>query len=446
MAFKISSDTIINDNVQFASDLTLVNENGISYITNSGALTSSAAGHELYLGYGSSLVELTVPDVDYSTGVSNLLDFNFATGFANPYSFILKLTGNENRSGFGKSTNTQVASTSPFGTGSEMQSMDVSRDGLHWYFYDQIDNTIKHYTPSTAWAYNSLGGLDGEFTLGAGDDSSGYDGNGNEKIRISENGEYMFRGTPAYLYRYDLSTPWDMSSATLGEKRRWPIQDSDNDAVLQKHWDIKRDGTKIIQTHIKTSFGIGGPGLSYYHRTRLWDLETPWSIDSSSMVLNKKVRYGLRGGAEGIRVSPDNTHILGDGDTLSTTELHKTEWLTPWHLDSTYSNSFGPGTGYSDARQVITTGQQGISHFVVRPGGHYYYGLETNSGPSADFLYLFRIEDSAGNQVPQTFTFPANVHFENGFIEFPYSGQTSYVEFTSIDSGDNWYAKELYKG
>ena len=72
MAFKISSDTIINDNAQFGSDLTLVNENGISYITETGAFTSSASGNDLYLGYGSSLVDITAPNVTYSSGNSNV--------------------------------------------------------------------------------------------------------------------------------------------------------------------------------------------------------------------------------------------------------------------------------------------------------------------------------------------------------------------------------------
>jgi len=431
MAFKISSDIIINDSSQFPEGTIITNLSGV----DSGGFSSTASGHTKNFGWGTSLVELTAPNVDYSTGVSNILNFSFdeATYGENPRRFVLKLTGNENRSGFGRFTNTQVAATSPFGTGSEMQAMEVSRDGLHWYFYDQLDNTIKHYTPSTAWAYNSLGGLDNEFTLGAGADSSGRDGSNAERLRVSEDGNYMFRGTNRYLYRYDMSTPWDISTATLGEYIRWPISSSDGDRNGVSKWDIKRDGTKIIQTDDDFNF------------TRLWDLQTPWSIDSSSMVLNKKVSYGIKAASD-LRVAPENTYILGEDESIFSSELYKTEWLTPWHLDSTYSTSFGPGTGAGDARPVIQTGQQGITTFAVRPGGHYYYGLEINGGPGADFLYLFRIEDSTGNQVPQTFAFPPNVHFEDGYIDFPGTGETSYVEFISIDSGDNWYAKELYRG
>lgn len=431
MAFKISSDIIINDSSQFAEGTDVTNLFGV----DSGGFISTASGHTKNFGWGTSLVELTAPDVDYSTGVSNILNFSFdeATYGENPRRFILKLTGNENRSGFGRFTSTQVDNTSPFGTGAEMQSFEVSRDGFHWYFYDHLANKIKHYTPSSAWAYNSLGNVDDELTLGAGADSSGGDGAFTETLRISEEGNYLFRGTRTHLYRYDMSLPWDLSTASLGEYIRWPVSSAASDANAINRWDIKRDGTKIIQSS------------DDYNISRLWNLETPWSIDSSSMVLNKRVGYGIKSGQD-LRVASENTYILGEDEGISTSGLYKTEWLTPWHLDSTYSTSFGPGTGPGDARPVIQTGQQGIGRFAVRPGGHYYYGLEQNSGPGADFLYLFRMEDSTGNQVPQTFAFPANVHFEDGYIDFPGTGETSYLEFISIDSGSNWYAKELYKG
>lgn len=431
MAFKISSDIIINDSSQFPEGTNITNLSGV----DSGSFSSSASGHTKNLGWGTSLVELTAPDVDYSTGVSNILNFDSAAApqGANPHRFILKLTGNENRSGFGKNTSTQVSLSQPFGGGAEMQSFEVSRDGLHWYFYDHLANKIKHYTPSTAWAWNSLGGADNELTLGAGVDSSGGDGSWTETLRISEEGNFLFRGTRTHLYRYDMSSPWDLSTASLGEYIRWPVSSAASDANEINRWDIKRDGTKIIQSS------------DDYSISRLWNLETPWSIDSSSMVLNKRVGYGIRSGQD-LRVAPENTYILGEDEGIFSSTLYKTEWLTPWHLDSTYSTSFGPGTGPGDARVVISTGQQGIGRFAVRPGGHYYYGLEQNGGPGADILYLFRIEDSTGNQVPQTFAFPPNVHFEDGYIDFPGTGETSYVEFISIDSGDNWYAKELYKG
>jgi len=413
MAFKTSGGIVINDSAGYDEYATVVNTSGI----DSGGFISTASGHTKNLGWGTSLVELTAPDVDYSTGVSNILNFSFdeATYGENPRRFVLKLTGNEARNGFYKGQAVGQTDTSAPG-GTTLYNLKVSEDGLHWYFFDKNDNKVKHRTPGTAWAWNSLGGIDDELTI---TDSTGYF---YTPMAISTEGNYFYRSTLYRLYQYDLSTAWDISSATLTNTFKWPF--SAQVSNTGPRFNFKRDGTKLLVTE---SPFLGGSDI-----LRMYDLSTAWDI--STATLNKKVNYGLA--AEyGNWVSPDSKIIVSQDEGLSTTNWTKYNWLTPWELDSTYSNSFSSGVSMNQS------GQQGIFDFVIRPGGHYLYSIGDNTN-----IYMFNIQDSASSSVPQSFAFPPNVHFEDGYIDFPGDGETSYVEFISIDSGENWYAKELYKG
>ena len=418
MAFKISSDTIINDNAQFGSDLTLVNENGISYITETGAFTSSASGNDLYLGYGSSLVDITAPNVTYSSGNSNVLDFTTDSS-QSVYKFVMKITGN-NGVGGSATFASEVTSSSPTGTGNRFRRFDVSTDGTHWYGYDYQNLKVMHFTASTAWDASTLSSSD-EFSISGTDSASREHSN----IRISENGEYFYRSTIRNIYKYDLSTPWNISSATLASTTPNPLKSPDDDAIIN----LKRDGTKML---------LCDPGAT---KTALYELSAPW--DTSTLTRIKKVNYDFHNnsGVFGLKLSPDGTEVLAFNSSLGTSFITKYNWLTPWELDSTRSNSFSPANG----KQTSTISRT-LTDFIPRPGGHLDYKLLGLSGAFADKLYKYNTTDSAGAVVAEKLQFPGNVHFENGFMEFPDSGQTSYVEFISIDSGDNWYAKELYKG
>jgi hypothetical protein len=414
MAFKISSDTIINDNAQFGSDLTLVNENGISYITNPGAFTSSASGNDLYLGYGSSLVDITAPNVTYSSGNSNALDFSLTGSNQSAYKFVMKIAGNNGIAG-ATTFASEVSSTSPTGTSNRFYRFDASVDGIHWYGYDKLNYKFMHFTASTAWDASTLSSSD-EFSI-SGTDSASRD---LSHIRISENGEYFYRSTLRNIYKYDLSTQWDISSASLASTTPNPLKSPSDDAQIN----FKRDGTKML---------LSDPSAG---RTALYELSTPW--DTSTLTRIKKVDYDFISG-NSLKLSLDGTEVLGLNASVGQTAVWKYNWLTPWELDSTKSNSFSNANQTSSVSRTLTD-------FVPRPGGHLDWKLLPLSGAFADKLYKYNITDSAGAVVAEKLQFPGNVHFENGLIEFPDSGQTSYVEFISIDSGDNWYAKELYKG
>lgn len=413
MAFKISNDIIINDSAQFGSDLTLVNEDGISYITETGAFTSDATGNSLYLGYGSSLVDVTAPNVTYSSGNSNVLDFTTDSS-QSAYKFVMKITGNN---GIGGATTfaSEISSTSPTGSSNRFYRFDASVDGIHWYGYDKLNYKFMHFTASTAWDASTLSSSD-EFSI------SGTDSASRElsHIRISENGEYFYWSTLRNIYKYDLSTPWDISSASLASTTPNPLKNPSNDAVIN----FKRDGTKMLLNDYNTN------------KTVLYDLSTPW--DTSTLTRIKKVDYDFIYNFS-LKLSPDGTEVLGLNTFAGQASVYKYDWLTPWELDSTQSNSF------SSAKQT-SSASRSHTDFIPRPGGHLDWKLNPLVGGFADKLYKYDITDSAGAVVAEKLQFPGNVHFENGFIEFPDSGQTSYVEFISIDSGDNWYAKELYKG
>lgn len=414
MAFKISNDTIINDSAQFGSDLTLVNEDGISYITETGAFTSDASGNSIYLGYGSSLVDVTAPNVTFSSGNSNVLDFTTDSS-QSAYRFVMKITGNRGRRGDANSP-PEISFTSPTGTSNRFYRFDASVDGIHWYGYDRQNDKFMHFTASTAWDASTLS-LSDEFSI-SGTDSASRD---LAHIRISENGEYFYRSTHRNIYKYDLSTPWDISSASLASTTPHPMSPLTFDIAIN----FKRDGTKMLLSDHDAP-----------NKSAIYELSTPW--DTSTLTKIKKVDYGFASG-NSLKLSPDGTEVLGLSSGPIQTTIYKYDWLTPWELDSTRSNSFGDPKATSSVTRTLID-------FVRRPGGHLDWKLLALSGAFADRLYKYDTTDSAGATIAEKLQFPGNVNFENGFIEFPDSGQTSYVEFISIDSGSNWYAKELYKG
>ena len=406
MAFKISSDIIINDSSQFPEGTNITNLSGV----DSGSFSSSASGHTKDFGWGTSLVELTAPNVTYSSGNSNVL--NFSNDSSQSVSrFVMKITGNNGTGGEGAGS--EVTYSSPTGTSNRFYRFDTSVDGIHWYGWDKDNDKVIHFTASTAWDASTLSSSD-ELSI---TDSASRDFS---HIRISENGNYFYRSTLRNIYKYDLSTPWDISSASLASTTPNPFKFPSNDAVIN----FKRDGTKMLLNDYSEN------------RTVLYDLSTPW--DTSTLTRIKKVDYKPFFNPS-LKISPDGTDLLGLYSSFGNTSIYRREWLTPWELDSTESDTFGKQKFYSSITRSIT-------EFIPRPGGHLDYKLLPLSGSFADRLYKYNTTDSAGAVVAEKLQFPGNVHFENGFIEFPDSGQTSYVEFISIDSGENWYAKELYKG
>jgi hypothetical protein len=434
MAFKISSDTIINDNVQLGSDLTLVNENGISYITNPGALTSSASGHALYLGYGSSLIDITAPNVTYSSGISNVLDFYNPGRKQSAYKFVMKIPGNSGVSGFGRSVSTAGFSYIPnFHSGGSREALafDISPDGLHWYIINDDEERVSYYTNTVPWGVSTI-----VFNHNMSTSSQFSTGTSNiRQIRISEDGYWFY--ILAYdnasaldkMHQYTLSTAFDLSTASHHSSATFSV-DFPGPVTEDFYWfEFKRDGKQIL---VRSS--------SY---TAVLSLSIPWNFNSSTITIDSYAAGNAPFKSKS-RLDPDYKKVRSfEYSGISNAGATYTyEWTTPWHIGSSLSGTFV----YKKRQSSLLTNNL-LSHtdFKVRPGGHHVAFLFRYV--LGDRLYKLNFQDSAGHVVPESYTFPPHVHFENGAApDFPLDNETSYVEFISIDSGDNWYAKELYKG
>jgi len=195
-------------------------------------------------------------------------------------------------------------------------------------------------------------------------------------------------------------------------------------------FEFRRDGRELI-----------GGDRNY---TAIVSLSEPWDYNSSTIEYQSYGNWTIipsYGAFGSVRIDPDYKNLRRNYyDGLVNTGLMRTyRWKTPWHIGTTYADTFEYKTKES------TSGLLSFDDFKIRPGGHHVAFLFDYT--LGDRLYKYNFTDSAGHVVPESFTFPPYVHFENGAMpDFPLTGETLYLEFMTPDSGDTYYAKELYRG
>lgn len=171
-----------------------------------------------------------------------------------------------------------------------------------------------------------------------------------ECIFFSNDGTKLFTTgiTNDSVYRYDLSTPWDITTATYNQSVSINTQEP---AVKDVHF--KPDGTKMF------IIGSSSDDIHEYTLSTAWDLSTV-SYSNNFLYVGPQdlVPYGLH-------FKPDGTKIFVIG--ASTTEVYEYDLSTAWTISTaTYnSNSFdvsitgvNPGTGLafnSDGTEMYVT-------------------------------------------------------------------------------------------
>lgn len=136
----------------------------------------------------------------------------------------------------------------------------ISEDGTRLYHAGYSE--YNQYTLSTPWDMSSIGSADNTVT------QSGIGG-----IHVSSNGQYLVTNSQSsnYLVVYEMTTPWDVSTATNA-------QSIANGGDTPRSMVVSADGKTFVW---QFTGGTGtSEGIKYFQCSTAWDLSTAGSTTS----------------------------------------------------------------------------------------------------------------------------------------------------------------------
>jgi DNA-binding beta-propeller fold protein YncE len=271
-------------------------------------------------------------------------------------------------------------------------------DGTKMYVIGAIGDDVNEYDLSTAWDVTSASYLQ-NFSVSA--------------QELSPTGVFFKPdGTKMYILgvlgddvnEYDLSTAWDVTSASYLQNFSVAAQETTPQDIF-----FKPDGTKMYV------IGSTGDDVNEY------DLSTAWDVTSASYLQNFSVA-AQELSPTGIFFKPDGTkmYVIGNnGDDVNEYDLS-----TAWDVTSaSYLQNF------SVAAQEIAP-----QSIFFKPDGTKMYVIGTAG--SAVWQY------STGFAGDVTFTYPASVEWPAGTPPTaPADGETDLLTFLTQDGGTTYYGR-----
>lgn len=276
------------------------------------------------------------------------------------------------------------------------EDLFFSTDGSELYVLGQSTDFLYQYTLSTAWDVSTA-----SLTTSLALDPPDRVGRG---MFLSPDGlKFYFVGaiTDA-VQEYDLSTAWDISTASLSQSFSISAQDGNAHGLF-----FKSDGTKMYV------LGDDGNDVNEY------DLSTAWDVSTASYVQNFSVG-GQESSPKGLSFKSDGSSFYMCGSGSDT--VYEYVMSTPWDI-STASLS----TSFSVASQdTEPTGVQ------FKPDGTKMYII----GNTTDTVYQYTTSTSA----PATITYPTSVDWPSGTApDAPADGETDVLVFYTEDGGTTYY-------
>ena len=214
---------------------------------------------------------------------------------------------------------------------------------------------------------------------------------------------YLPNASTNTLYQYSLSTPWDISTTSYDTKS---LDASTQESQLRKAF-FKPDGTKVFLT--------GSIGDAVYE----YDLSTPWDISTSTYVATFSVS-SQETSPSSLFFNPDGTKMFLGG--VVTDSIYQYSLSTPWDISTASYDS----VSFSFASQdTLPTG------VFFKPDGSKMY----MSGASTDTIYQY----STGSSAPATLSYPTSVDWPSGTSpDAPAAGETDVLVFYTEDGGTTY--------
>lgn len=238
-----------------------------------------------------------------------------------------------------------------------IEEVFFSPDGLRCYVADGTNSKLHQYALSTAWDISTLSWVRTLLSV-----TAGY----LDDIFFKEDGKTFYAVDSSFrklIVRYDLSTAWDISTATLTSSY------SAGNAGMASCGGVffSPDGLKMFATDY---------GNSKVYQFRL---ETAWDITTTFLEESKSLASYFSGTPEGIFIKPDGKKFyMVDQATSTIGKVMEFDVLIPWDI-STIS--------FNQSLNVLPYGNYLFNVFFRGDGLKMYTtALSSTSLPSATAL------------------------------------------------------------
>jgi DNA-binding beta-propeller fold protein YncE len=247
-----------------------------------------------------------------------------------------------------KSFSVAGQTTNPYG-------LRMSADGTRVIVLDRVDSNLVQYNLSTAYDITTAVAQGSEFSLSTQTTSP-------MGITVSNSGAKVYVSTetsPDNIYQYDLSTAWDVSTASYSGNLFSPqTQAASSSGIF-----VKEDGTKLYVRDITTD------AVYQYTMSTPYDISTA-SYDSKSLSVSGQSSngYGITFSVDGLRFYI--TDVNGN--------IYQYDLSTAWDISTgAYSSIFFSVTSQESTALGLEFSNSGQKMYIVGQGNDTIYQYST---------------------------------------------------------------------
>jgi 6-phosphogluconolactonase (cycloisomerase 2 family) len=354
-------------------------------------------------GGGDALGTVTGADLDLSTGnFFEVTAANQTLSFSNPpaaHAFSIKVTGAGAVSGFDLSIASYAQSFSVLGQETFVQDLFFKSDGAKMYVVGSIGDDVNEYDLSTAWDISTASYLQ-NFSVVA-------QGNGPTGLFFHPDGikMYVICQSSDSIHEYNLSIAWDISTAAFVQSFSVVAQDTIPQGLF-----FRPDGLKVCIV------GREADEANEYNLSIAWDISTAAFVQSFSVTAQDTDPTGLAFNSDGTKM-----FVVGNGSD----SVHQ----------YTLTTGFDVSTASYDSVSFSVAAQE------TNPTGLFFHpdGIKMYvSGPDSDAVHQY----TTGSVTTATITYPASVTFEAGSPPAaPTIGAVKTIDLYTVNGGTNYYDK-----
>jgi hypothetical protein len=354
-------------------------------------------------GGGDALGTVTGADLDLSTGnFFEVTAANQTLSFSNPpaaHAFSIKVTGAGAVSGFDLSIASYAQSFSVLGQETFVQDLFFKSDGAKMYVVGSIGDDVNEYDLSTAWDISTASYLQ-NFSVVA-------QGNGPTGLFFHPDGikMYVICQSSDSIHEYNLSTAWDISTAAFVQSFSVSARDT-----LPQGLFFSPDGLKVYIV------GREADEANEYNLSIAWDISTAAFVQSFSVTAQDTDPTGLAFNSDGTKM-----FVVGNGSD----SVHQYTLTTGFDVST---------ASYDSVSFSVASQETNPTGLFFHPDGIKMYV----SGPESDAVH----EYTTGSVAAATITYPASVTFESGSPPAaPAIGAVETIDLYTVNGGTNYYDK-----
>jgi len=324
-----------------------------------------------------------------------------------------------------------------------LKDVFLKQDGLKMYIVGSTSDSVSEYDLSTAWDISSASYLQ-NFSVNSQDGSP-------ESLFFKPDGSklYVLGSAGDNVYEYDLSTAWDVSSASFLQSSS--VQDTSPRGVF-----FKSDGSAMYiagaSSDVINQFTVGGfninaqgnlptdihfktDGLKMYisdnsgNAVDEYDLSTAWDVLSASFLQTFSVG-SQETTPEGLFFKPDGLKMYVIGS--SSDSVNEYDLSTAWDVSSaTYSQAFDVSAKEGGPRAVFFR-SDGAKMYICGVGSDAVHEYDLSTAwdvSSASFLQTFSVAPQAAN--------PESLFFKSDGLKMFILGDTN-LSINEYDLSTAW--------